>query len=76
MFERLLALPMLQFAMLDYVVRHKELLQCEVVYNNLPSTWKDMKYGVRKDQYAARNVVKVVIVSTIHFLILKQVECV
>jgi len=64
MFERLLALPVLQFAMPDYVVRHKELLQCEVVCNSLSTAWKGLKYGVGKDQYVAQNVVKVVVVST------------
>ncbi len=47
LFGRLLTLPMLQIAMPNYVVTHKELLQCEVAC-------KSLKYGVRKDQYWLR----------------------
>ncbi len=48
-FERLIALCMLQFVMPNYVVQCKEFLQCEVVYNSLAITWKGLKYGVGKD---------------------------
>jgi hypothetical protein len=64
LFERLLTLPMLQIAMPNYVVRHKELSQCEVVFKNLKVAWKGLKYGVRKDQYVVQNVVEAIIDST------------
>jgi hypothetical protein len=50
--------------MLDYVVKHMELLQCEIVCKSLKVTWKGLKCGVGKDQYVAQNVVKAVVVST------------
>jgi hypothetical protein len=63
-FQRnLLTLPMLQIAMPNYVVRHKELLQCEVVCKTLKVAWKGLKYGVKKDQYVVQNVVEATVVS-------------
>jgi hypothetical protein len=53
-----------EIAMQNYVVKHKELLQCEVVCKNLIVAWKGLKYGVRKYQYVVQNVVKAAVVST------------
>jgi hypothetical protein len=50
--------------MLNYVVRHENLLQCEDVCNSLATTWKGLKYGVGKDIYVVHNVVEVAIIST------------
>jgi hypothetical protein len=47
-----------------YVVNHKNLEQCAIVCKSLATTWKGLKYNVRKDQYVVRNVVGVVVVSS------------
>ncbi len=64
MFEKLLALSMLQLGMLNYVVKHEKLLQCEDVCNSLALAWKGLKYGVGKDIYVVWNVVKAIVIST------------
>jgi len=55
---------MLQIAMQDYVVKHKEFLQCEVVCKSLKVVWVGLKYGIGMDQYVTQNVVEVVVVFT------------
>jgi hypothetical protein len=73
-FERLLILPMLQIAMLNYFVRHKEFLQCEVVCKSLKVVSKGLKYGVGKDQCVTQNVVEVVVVLTSSLFTRRQQE--
>lgn len=36
---------------------------CEIIYKNVASAWKDLKYGYKKDQYLAHSVVEAVVVT-------------
>jgi hypothetical protein len=66
----------LQIATPDYVVKHKEFLQCEVVCKSLKVTWKGLKYGVGKDQNGTHNFVEVVVFTSSLFTLTTTRKCV
>ena len=61
--KRLLEHPLLQPVFPESVVKRGELGQCQVVCNGIASAWLELKYGVGRDRYVARNVIEAAVIS-------------
>ena len=60
--ERLLDHPLLQPAFPESVVKRDEREQCRVVCNGIAEAWSELKYGVGRDKYVARNVIEAAVI--------------
>jgi hypothetical protein len=61
--SKVLEKPVLQEALLEYAINRAELEQCRAVCTGLKDVWFALKYGNGRDQYMARNVIEVVVIS-------------
>lgn len=61
--EKLLEQPLLQPALPASIVKRDEGVQCRVVCNGIKDAWSELKYGVGKDKYQARNVIEAAVIS-------------
>ena len=61
--QKLLEEPLLQSALPEAVVKSDEREHCRVVCNGIAEAWSELKYGVGKDKYVARNVIEAAVIS-------------
>lgn len=61
--EKLMEEPLLQPALPEAVLKRDEREHCRVVCNGIAEAWSELKYGVEKDKYLARNVIEAAVIS-------------
>lgn len=61
--QKLLEQPLLQPALPESVVKRDDREHCRVVCNGIADAWSELKYGVGKDKYIARNVIEAAVIS-------------
>ena len=61
--DKLLDHPLLQRALPEIVVQCRESEHCRVVCNGIADAWKELKFGIGRDKYLARNVIEAAVIS-------------